>query len=54
MARFRKYEAGGGRYDIFRGKSETDTWFVYDVQEKRYVGGEFSTLAAAKAWVCAQ
>ena len=54
MARFRKYESSDGKYDIFRGKSETDTWFVYDVHEKRYVGGEFKTLAAARAWVAAQ
>jgi len=54
MARFRKYEVGNGRYEIFRGKTETDTWFIYDVVDKRYVGGEFKTLTGAKAWVEAQ
>ena len=40
-----------GRYDIFRGKEHNETWYVYDRQEGRYVGGSFSTKKAAVAWV---
>lgn len=36
-----------GRYDIFRGKADADTWFVYDTKEKRYIGGSFDTKTAA-------
>jgi len=46
MKPFRKYTVG--HYDIFRGKTDTSTWFVYDTQEERYVGGSFSSMKEAR------
>lgn len=53
MKPFRKYTVQE-RYDIFRGKTETDRWYVYDKQEERYVGGSFDTLKEAKAYADAR
>ena len=53
MAKFRNYPIGD-KYDIFRGKKDASTWYVYDKENGRYVGGSFATLAAARAWVNAQ
>ena len=46
---FRKYTVA--RYDIFRGKTDPSTWYVYDTQEERYIGGSFNTLKDAKKYV---
>lgn len=40
-----------GRYDIFRGKTDSSRWYVYDTKEQRYVGGSFDTMKGAKTWV---
>ena len=54
MAKLKIYPVGE-RYQVFRGKGKNaDTWYVYDTEEKRYVGGNFTTMAAAKDWVNAQ
>jgi hypothetical protein len=49
MKPFRKYTVGD--HDIFRGKSQSDTWYVYNTKEDRYVGGSFNTLKEAKKYV---
>ena len=52
MAKLKIYNPDpAGRYDIFRGKTHTDRWYVYDTKDKRYVGGFFKTLKAARDWV---
>ena len=49
---FRRYAAGDyNRYDIFRGKTDPSTWYVYDTVEERYIGGSFNTLKDAKKYV---
>jgi hypothetical protein len=54
MAKFKNYPFGE-RYDIFRGKGDNaDSWYVYDKEEGRYVGGNFRTLTAARLWAAAQ
>jgi hypothetical protein len=49
MRPFRKYTVN--RYDIFRGKTNADIWYVYDTTEERYIGGHFSSLKDAKIYV---
>lgn len=49
MSKFIKYPSG--RYEIFRGKTDSTQWYVYDTKDERYVGGSFTTLKDAKVWV---
>lgn len=54
MANLKIYEVGP-RYQVYRGKGKNaNTWYVYDAHESRYVGGNFTTMAGAKAWANAQ
>ena len=39
-----------GEFDIFRGKNDPKTWYVYNREEGRYVGGSFDTKAAAEEY----
>lgn len=49
MSKLIKYPAG--RYEIFRGKTDSLRWYIYDTIDGRYVGGSHETMRSAKAWV---
>lgn len=36
-----------GKHNIFRGKSDPNMWYVYDTHADTYVGGSFTSKAAA-------
>lgn len=36
-----------GQYDIFRGRHDKETWFVYDTKNEKYTGGSFDSKKEA-------
>lgn len=48
MKKLTKYIVGD--YDIFRGRSDRSTWYVYDTKNEKYVGGSFDRKKDAEEY----